>query len=500
MAEQTQNPHALQSFQAAQSFHQAGDLDRAVLTYRIAIAADETFVEAHANMGFALHDQGKLVEAADCFRRALELNPDIAEVHYGFGTLLQELNQTEEALTAFRRAIGLKPDFPEAMNGEAIVLQSLGDWAGAEAALTRAIDINPDFAIALNNLGNLYHKQGRLKDAEDHFRRALALTPDYAEAHRNLSLILRLTGRLEEGWRESLWRWKCRDFPTKERGFPQPRWSGEPVDGKKIVVWGEQGVGDQVYFAAMIPDLIERGANVVLETEHRLTPLFQRSFPDAVCVSHQNPPAPETGDGTDFQAALGDLGLWLRPNEAAFPGRRSYLAADKARTERLRAQYRAGGDTLLVGIGWHSKNPEIGAQKSLSLMDWQPLTEVPGVTFIDLQYGDTADERARFERETGTALHHDAGIDQMADLDAFAAQIAALDLVISISCTAVHIAGALGVPTWVLLNTPPLSCWMLERDDSPWYPSVKLLRQKQTGDWADVIGRAAAGLAEFPRS
>jgi hypothetical protein len=165
----------------------------------------------------------------------------------------------------------------------------------------------------------------------------------------------------------------------------------------------------------------------------------------------------------------------------------------------LRERYLDGGSAALVGIAWNSNNLKFGHHKSLPLSALRPLTDVAGITFVDLQYGDTEAERQAFQSETGTAIVHDAGIDQMADLDAFAAQVAAMDLVISVSNTTVHIAGALGVPTWILLNAVPLSCWMLEGDTSPWYPSVKLFRQADAGQWAGVIDRAYAELASFAK-
>ena len=265
-----------------------------------------------------------------------------------------------------------------------------------------------------------------------------------------------------------------------------------------MLVWGEQGIGDEVHFAAMVPDLIDAGARVVLECERRLAPLFGRSFPEAMCVALENPPAAETmGNDIDFQVPSGNLGAWLRPDLDSFPDRESYLVADENRVAELKDRYRDGTGDRLVGIAWISKNPEIGKDKSMALADWRPLTEIGGIRFVDLQYGDTADERARFERQTGTPIIHDDAIDQMADLDAFAAQVAAMDLVISVSNTTVHLSGALGVPTWVLLNTLPLCVWMAKGEDSPWYPSLRLFRQTKAGEWADVIGRVESELKAF---
>ena len=224
----------------------------------------------------------------------------------------------------------------------------------------------------------------------------------------------------------------------------------------------------------------------------------ERSFDGIECIAKEDPPSAETRrDGIDFQAPGGNLGRWLRPNLESFPGRKSYLTADADRRDGLREKYMADGESLLVGVAWISKNKRIGPQKSMALMELAPLSRIPGVRLIDLQYGDTVDERAGFGDETGISIIHDETVDQVADLDAFAAQVAAMDLIISVSNTTGHFAGALGVPAWVLLNFVPLPFWLLEGDTSPWYPSVRLFRQTEPGDWGDVIGRVEKALADF---
>ncbi len=486
------------ALQEALAHHQAGRLADAEREYRAALSRDPGALVAQVNLGVVLRDQGRKEEARDSYRRALSIDPDVAEVHYGLGLVLQELNEGDEAIACFRRAVEIKPDYVEALNGLAIGLQKQGNPAEAIETFERALEIDPGFAEAHNTLGNLYHREGRPDDAVAAFRRAIAINPDYAEAHRNLSQALLLAGSLDEGWREAGWRWKCRDFPSEKRDFPQPLWAGEPLAGQKILVWGEQGVGDEVHFAAMVPDLLDAGAKVVLESDPRLVPLFRRSFPGVECAPRETPPAAETGaEDIDFQAPSGDLGRWLRPDLESFPSPVPYLAADPARADGLRSKYREGGKDLLVGIAWVSKNPEIGKEKSMSLMDWRPLTARTGIKFIDLQYGDTEEERRTFEKKTGTPVLHDGDIDQMADLDAFAAQVAAMDLVVSVSNTTVHISGGLGVPTWVLLNSLPLPVWMLGREDSPWYQSMRLFRQAEAGDWTDVVLRVEGELGKF---
>jgi len=485
------------AFEDAAAHHQAGRLAKAEKAYRKAIALNGDFFEAHVNLGVVLQARGKLEDAEKSYARAIALNDSVPEIHYALGTVLSDLGRAADAGASHQRALELNPVYVEALNGLAIAQEKQGNAEGAVLTFERALDLNPGFAEAQNNLGNLYHRQGQAGDATAAFRRAVTTNPDYAEAHRNLGQALLLGGDLTEGWAEYQWRWRCRDFPSQFRAFPYALWAGEDLGGKTLLVWGEQGVGDEVHFAGQIPDLLDAGANVVLECEHRLVALFRRSFPGATCVARKTPPDPATGQGIDFHIPSGDLGRWLRPDIGAFPDRGAYLVADQERIGKLKDQYRDGTKDRLIGVAWTSKNPEIGADKSMSLSDWRPLADISGVRFIDLQYGDTAAERQVFQDQTGMTIHSDDAVDQLTDLDAFAAQISAMDLVISVSNTTVHFAGALGVPTWVLLNRVPLSCWMQDREDCPWHPSVRLFRQTEAGQWGDVIDRVKEALEKF---
>lgn len=334
------------------------------------------------------------------------------------------------------------------------------------------------------------------EDAMRSHRKAVDIDPDNADAHTNLGLALLSEGKLKEGWEECEWRWLNRDN-DKMRDFTQAPWQGEPLKGKTILVISEQGVGDEVMFAGQIQDLLHAGAKVVLESEARLLPVFERSFAEVECIIKANPPATTGRTDIDFQVAGASLGRWLRPDVDAYPDRAAYLRVDTARRDALREKYKDGTKDLLVGLAWNSLNVKIGPRKSLSLSALSPLTKIPRIRFFDLQYGDTAAERQAFEKETAADVFHDPDIDQLNDLEAFAAQVAAMDLLISISTTAVHLAGALGVPTWVMLNTAPLNCWLREGDTSHLYPSVRLYRQTQAGEWAGVVDQVAKDLKGF---
>ena len=476
---------------------QRGTLDGAVAAYGRALAVDPGYLEAHTNIGAAFDAQGKPGEAIAAYRRALAINPRHVRAHSNLGAVLQRQGKTDEAVASFANALAVDPDFVEAHNNMGNALDDQGKPDQAMACFRRALDIRPDFAEAHHNLGNTLKKDGRLDEAAASLRRAMEIDPDYAEAHWNYSHVLLLQGKLAEGWHEHEWRWRCGLSPSQKRDFPQPPWQGSDPRGKTILVWGEQGVGDEVLFAGMIPDLMDAGAKVVIESDRRLVPLFQRSFPKAECIAETDPPDPKAASGAiDFQIPSGSLGRWWRPDPDSFPGRPAYLKADPARRAAMRGKFKDGSPSLIVGIAWSSINPEIGREKSLSLVNLKPLAEIPGLRLVDLQYGDTAREREVFAAATGTTILHDDDIDQMADLDAFAAEIAALDLVVTVSNTTAHLAGALGVPVWVLLNTVPLSCWMMEGEDSPWYPSVRLFRQRERGDWSKVVDEVSAALRQ----
>lgn len=507
----------------------AGRPDEAARAYRDAVGVSPEDAETHLNLGKALEAVDEIDDAGAAYRRAIELRPDFAEAHYNLGNAARKQGHGQQAVAHYRRAIDTDPNLAEAHNnlGEALLdgndaqgaiehyllalkcrpgmagtLNNLGNayvrLGQTDAAIgyyRQALDIDPDDAAAITNLGNALMDKGDHDGALAHHRRAIEAAPDHAEAHHNLGLALLLQGNFGEGWAEYEWRHRSEEG-ARQRPFPQAPWTGQPVDGKTVLVWGEQGVGDEILFAGLVPDLAAAGANVILEADPRLVPLFRRSFAGIECIVKEDPPSAETRrHGIDFQAPGGNLGRWLRPDLESFPNRQSYLVADADRRDGLREKYMQDGESLLVGVAWISKNKRIGKQKSMALRELAPLARIPGVRLIDLQYGDTAQERAQFEDQTGMAVLDDEQVDQMADLDGFAAQVAAMDLVISVSNTTVHMAGALGVPAWVMLNTVPLPFWLLEGEDSPWYPSARLFRQTRPGEWADVIERIAEALA-----
>jgi hypothetical protein len=413
------------------------------------------------------------------------------------------------------QAILLKPDFAEAYNNLGIVLSQQGDLEKSQDYYREALRYQPRFPEPLINLGNVCCLQGQLPAAISYYQQALDLNPNHPDAHWNWAHILLMQGQLEQGFKEHEWRWKR----NKPRPFPYPCWDGSPLQDQTILLWGEQGVGDEILFASLVPEVLTSSKGCWIECEARLVPLFSRSFPQAEVIARTNPVDPRLLEAPiQVQSSLGSVARWTRLQEEAFPAHQGYLQAAPEQVQTCRQRYRSLGNDLVVGISWYSSNK---LKHLPPLADWQPILQVPGITFVNLQYGDRSAELASLRQQAGIEIYSDTTIDSLQSLDDFAAQVAAMDLVISISNTTVHMAGALGVPVWTVLSwIPETRWWMLDRQDNPWYPSMRLFRQahpqhgyhaaagtstvstrfmdqQESGDWTALIEQVAMALREW---
>jgi len=507
--------------------YQEGRLDEAAGLIRQAIAIHKQGGAYYANLGTVLHAQGKTREAELLYRHALTLKPDSAEVHANLGNILQFQGAFAECIPYYERALALKPDSAETHNNMANALQEQGSINAAKAHYERALDLRPDYAEACYNLGNASHDQDKLEEAVAFYQRALALMPEYPEAFYNLGNVLREQGKVDEalvqfgkalalrpdyaqagfgealaqllqgsfsvGWRNFERRWQSIDHDTPGRAYTQPAWTGEKLATGGLLVWAEQGVGDEIMFAGLIPEVIQTGNRCILDCDPRLRPLFARSFPDVLAVSGCGPGLqPELNIASHMPT--GSLPGLFRTSDEAFAATKSpYLFADPAATERLRARYSDG--KRLVGLAWHTKNCKTGRFRSIDLARLRSLFANSDLSWVSLQYGDHDDLQSQAAAANAPLLI-DRGVDQLTDMDLFAAQVAAMDLVITIDNSTAHLAGALGVPVWVLLPFAPDWRWLLDREDSPWYPTMRLFRQPKPGDWQSAVGRVNRALAD----
>jgi hypothetical protein len=316
------------------------------------------------------------------------------------------------------------------------------------------------------------------------------------------TIALLTTGRLAEGWP----RYNERLFTDKtkihRRSEPPPYWKGEDLTGKTIYVWPEQGLGDQIIYGTMLPDLIARAGRVYFESKSRLEQVFRRSLPGALVLSNDSEETKTAVTAADYQIPLGSLGVYFRRRFEDFPRRAEYLKPDPEKVARFRARYeQLASGRRIVGLSWKSKKPRGGAGKSTRLMEWEPLLRTPDVLFVNLQYGDCSAELAEVKAKLGVEVFADMDVDPMGEMDNFFAQVAALDLVISTSNTTVHVAGSINVPCWVLLprGAGALWYWFTEREDSPWYPSLRLFRPEGIGSgWApELMPRLGQNLARW---
>jgi tetratricopeptide (TPR) repeat protein len=502
-----------------------GRREEAVQGYDRALAVKPDSVNEWCNRGATLQELGRYEQAAESFGRAAALAPDFAPAHCNHGIALVALKRYDAALASLERAIALAPGSADAHNNRANALDQLGRPAEALAAVDRALAIEPAHRAALVTRAVILRKAGRsdealascdralglwaddpealtvradvlvdlerFEEATAAFDRIIARDPEPALPKWNKSFICLGLGQFQEGWTLYERRWAgARGLVP--RPYPQPRWHGGRVDGT-LLVWGEQGLGDEILHASMIPDLMQRTPSVTLEVEPRLVALFARSFPGAKVI----PLGPALSPGPFVaQTSIASLGGHFRPSFEAFPKRdRGYLVADDTRTRALRQRLDDG--RTVIGLSWVSKAPIGGAQKSARLADFAPLLRSPGYRFVDLQYGDTQAERAAVERELGIRVERLADIDNMNDLDGLAALMGACDAVVTVSNTTAHLAGATGRPTWVMVphGHARIWYWFRDRDESPWYPRVRVTRQQRGQAWPDLIATVAADMA-----
>jgi tetratricopeptide (TPR) repeat protein len=479
----------------------AGRAAEAVQAYRTAIRHDPGSADAHANLGLALVRLGRLEEAEAAERRAVELAPNHPGILCNLGNVLRKRGRPEAAIDVFHAALEKDAGWAPAYCNLGFALWELERHDEGIAAARRAIEINPNLAEAHDCLGVLLRELGALDEALAAHRTAQRLDPHRADAFWHEALIELLRGNLAAGWSGYEWGWRATFGRGRKRHADLPCWDGSPPGGRTLLVWAEQGVGDQIMFSVYLRDLLAAGARCVVEADRRLEPLLTRSFAGIRFLPQGHPP--DSRPAVDWQIAMGSLGRWLRPSPACFSQRAAYLRADETARRRLRARYKAWArGKRLVGISWRGGPPDRPAvirARSIALERWAPILRTPGCAIISLQYGEHSQEIAHAGATLGVPVLRDDAVDPLTSLDDLAAQIAAMDLVISIDNSTVHLAGALGVEVWVLLPAIPDWRWLLDRDDSPWYGSARLFRQSRRGAWEEVIDSVAATLAQRTR-
>jgi Flp pilus assembly protein TadD len=477
--------------------HQAGQLTAAEPYYRAALERRPDFPAAWSNLGLVRMAAGAVDEAEQCQREALRLDPAFADAHNGLGLVHYRFGRVAEAENCFRGCLRLWPDHPGAHLNLAVALQSRGRLEEAEVWYRDALRVGANAAEVYNNLSVLLRELGRVAEAEASCLQALRLRPDMAGAQVNLAISLLLAGRWAEAWPFYEARARVGDLAAARRGFVAALWTGEqPLTGRTILLHAEQGFGDTLQFCRYVPVVAALGARVVLEVPPVLVRLLAGLEGVARVVAE--------GDALpafDLYCPLMSLPGAFATTPETVPGQVPYLTAEPAQVAVWRDAL-AGLPGRRIGLVWagHSRDflphaVALDRRRSMRLTDMAPLAAVPGCSFVSLQLGPPAAQLN--EPPAGLVV---LGVAQwLHDFADTAALVANLDLVIAVDTAVAHLAGALGKPVWLLNRFDTCWRWLLERDDSPWYPSLRQFRQAEQGDWAEVMERVAGALGEFVR-
>jgi tetratricopeptide (TPR) repeat protein len=470
----------------------------ALASYDKAIALKPDYAEAYYNRGHTLQDLKRPEDALASYDKAIALKPDHAEAHNNRGIALRDLKRPGDVLANYDKAIALNPAHAEAHNNRGLALRDLNRPEDALASHDRAIALKPDYTEAYYNRGLALQDLQRPEDAVASYGRAIAMKPDYADAYVSQSLCFLLMGRFEQGWRQYEWR-KKQDKPIAARSYLQPLWLGEQdIAGKTLFIYWEQGLGDLIQFCRYAKSAADLGARVVLEAPKPLMSLLATlsGVPRLVEAGSPLPPF-------DYQCPLLSLPLAFETTLSSIPVTIPYL---KGNLEKSRLWKERLGEThkRKVGLVWSGgfrpNQPEmwfINSRRNIPLAKLAVLKH-PDIDFYSLQKGEPAEsELADLIRHNWEGPHIVDFTSQLNDFSDTAALVENLDLVITVDTSTAHLAGALGKPVWILNRFDTCWRWLLDRTDSPWYPTAKLYRQEKAGHWDDVVERIRMDLDVF---
>ncbi|MCA9175750.1 MAG: glycosyltransferase family protein [Planctomycetales bacterium] len=489
-------PTANEVLQQGWQFHQSGDLSRAQQLYELVVQQAPNTPNAWCYLGILHFDRKQYDESERCYRRAIELQPEFPIAWSNLGNTLSALERYREGMECCRRALEQRPDYVTAMSNLGAIHVKLGEFGEAAELFRKALEVQPDHTDAHRNLGAALIRHGDIAGAQRHSERAVQVNPRDADAHKNLGILHLLNGNFAEGWPEYEWRFEA-GSATLPR-LSQPRWRGEPLQGRSVLLVGEQGLGDTIQFARYAKVLKGMGAGeVIVQCQTVLHPLLSGEPGgigppgiDRLADLRQTPPLTDV-----YLPMMSAPGVLKTLSTEDIPADVPYLRAAPERIARWQQRLeRAAPGKIRVGVVWQgSQAHEADGQRSFPLEMLDPVRRVPGVRLVSLQKGygeEQLSELADWSMVKFDDLDADgAFLDSMALMQC-------LDLVICADTAPVHVAGASGARVWLALSNSPDWRWMLETEASPWYPTLTLFRQRTPGDWRELFERMAARLAE----
>ena len=434
--------------------------------------------------GAVLRDLGQFDASVEAYNKSLAIKPDYAEAYYNMGNAIKVQGKLEEAIKAYNKALAIKPDYAEAHYSMGVTLQDQGKLEEAIEAYNKSLAIKPDYAEAYYNMGVTLQEQGKLEEAIEAYNKSLAIKPDYAEAHHNMSYACLAVKNFEQGFEKYEWRWKTKQFKTGYLKTKKPTWSGETR--QRVLVCAEQGIGDEIMFSSIIPEIYATSSKILVKCDKRLIPLFERSFSND--ITYYSRDANVSEDEYDFHIPMGSLPLTFRKSLDSFKNSASgFLKCNMARAESIKGQLLHEPGKKLVGISWKTKSPlRNSSTRNINLADLARALDNSKTQLVCLQYGDVSDEISAVKRDFGIDVIQFDKVDNKYDLDGLASLILACDQIVSTTNVTVHLAGALGVKVTALLPFAPRWIWG-DGSESFLYESVIPIKQKYHHNWNNVL-------------
>ena len=467
------------------TFKELGRLDESLNSYKKAIQLNPNYAEAYNNLGITFKELGRLDESLNSYKKAIQLNPNYAGAYNNLGIIFRELGELYDSEKSYRKAIKLNPNYYEGYFNLGITLRDLGRLGESESNYKKAIELDSNRAELYNNLGVVLRELGKLDESEQNYEKAIKLKPDYADAYNNNSFTLLLKHDFKKAYDFSEWRWKTKHKIGEKFNTSKPLWKGE--SGKRILIWKEQGIGDEIIFCSMLSELKAKSEKLIVHCDKRLIPLFKRSLSKDIIFEGSKNNINEKD--YDVHIPMGSVAKYFRENLKSFSvTSKGYLKADKDRTLKIRNKLLKDKKQTLIGISWYTKSRiQMASFRNIFLNDLVSVLKNNDTKIVSLQYDHKSDEIEDLKKNNGIEINLLPEVDNRNDLDGLASLISACDLVVSIDNFTVHLAGSLGVKTKILLPYTMDARWGFEGEKSYLYKSVKLYRQTELGDWKKVL-------------
>ncbi|HWA39922.1 MAG TPA: tetratricopeptide repeat protein [Burkholderiales bacterium] len=466
--------------------------------FRGAIAVDATVADYYRYLALACRAQGDFSGAEAAYRSALRLNPDDTSLQVKLGVVYTKLGRLADAQRWLEGAARASPEYAEAHLRLGDLFLERCEPALAVEACREAVRLEPRSAQALVALGRALEVGGSIESALDAYEAALRLDPQSVDAHVSRATTHLAREQFGAGWDEFEWRKLAPEQVAVHERFPIPDWDGSDLRGRTLLFYAEQGLGDQIMYASCVPDLQRQAGRVVIDCDPRLVALLRRSFPPAIVHGGRQSDDGRWSEahGLHLKVACASAPRFLRRSAEDFPGHRGYLRADPSKVAQWKDRLAKLGPGRKVGLSWRGGVQRTGrAWRSLEIDSLLPLLRLPGIQFVSVQYDATAEELARLEAVSGTMPHWPEAIE---DYDETAALLCALDITVSVCTAVIHLAGALGLPVWILAPIAPDARYGRAGERMRWYPSARMFRQPSFGDWRSVVDDVANELRHLP--